>query len=300
MGTGDETVTAEGVTQLKALTGIERYLKYEPLMIAGMVFAFIAIETTINASTLLLKARSSGSALEAWIPFTEEYTSGLAIFLLVPVVLWFEHRFPLNWNQFRRNIAWHILGSLGFSVLHITLMTIFRKLVFYLNGLHYDPGEFLGVVAYEYRIDAWTYATILIAAYVYRFIIKRLHAEASLVSEGESPGNEAVPDRLLVKKLGKEFIVKVDDIEWFESAGNYVNLHVAGRIYPLRSTLSALVAQLEPRGFRRIHRSHGVNLESVASITPLESGDARLTLENGQTLNLSRRYREAFRKELEF
>ena len=33
-----------------------------------------------------------------------------------------------------------------------------------------------------------------------------------------------------MKKLGKEFIVRVDEIEWLESAGNYVNLHVGKRI----------------------------------------------------------------------
>jgi DNA-binding LytR/AlgR family response regulator len=124
-----------------------------------------------------------------------------------------------------------------------------------------------------------------------------LRGEAKLIDEGEL-ATEAVPDRLLVKKLGKEFIVRVEDIEWLESSGNYVNLNIGNRIYPLRATLSTLVDQLEPRGFRRVHRSHAVNLDFVESISPLESGDATITLRNGKTLNLSRRYRTEFRQHL--
>ena len=56
----------------------------------------------------------------------------------------------------------------------------------------------------------------------------------------------------LVKKLGKEFIIKVDDIEWLESSGNYVNLHIKGRIYPIRSTLNLLIEQISHKGFCRI------------------------------------------------
>jgi DNA-binding LytR/AlgR family response regulator len=41
------------------------------------------------------------------------------------------------------------------------------------------------------------------------------------------------PQRFLVRKLGKEFLVAVNDIERLEAQGNYVNLHVRGRAYPL-------------------------------------------------------------------
>lgn len=99
----------------------------------------------------------------------------------------------------------------------------------------------------------------------------------------------------LVKKLGKEFIVKVSDIDWLESSGNYVNLHSGERIYPLRATLTQLSKQLEAQGFCRIHRSHAVKLDAIESITPLPSGDSEITLHSGKKLNLSRRYKEQFK-----
>lgn len=281
------------------MSGIERYLKHERRYITGMLLCFLLVETSINATSLLMEARREGQALAAWAPFALEYTSGLSLLILFPAVVWFLKRFPLGWPLSGRNLGWHLLGSVAFTVLHIVLMTAFRKLLFQLAGSGYQLDALTWELLYEYRKDAWTYAFILLVIHVYRFIVSRLRGEASLVGEGEDSTQESVPDRLLVKKLGKEFIVRVDDIEWLESSGNYVNLHIGKRLYPLRSTLSALVERLEPRGFRRIHRSHAVNLDFVASISPLESGDATLTLLDGTTLGLSRRYRNAFREQLE-
>ena len=216
---------------------------------------------------------------------------------LFPLVLLFEKRFPLGWPVARKHIFAHLAGTLVFTILHIVLMTLLRKFMFGAAGIAYSISDFSWQLLYEYRKDAWTYVGFLFAIYVYRFVLGRLRGEARLVAEGENNPPENIPDRLLVKKLGKEFIVRVDEIEWLESAGNYVNLHVGKRIYPLRSTLSTLITQLEPGGFRRTHRSCGVNLEFVASMTPLESGDAEIVLTGGHKLPLSRRYRESFRSQ---
>ena len=103
---------------------------------------------------------------------------------------------------------------------------------------------------------------------------------------------------MLVKKHGKEFIVKIDDVDWLESSGNYVNLYIGTSIYPLRMTLTELSKQLEEKGFCRVHRSHGVNLDRIESITPLPSGDSEIKLTTGKMLNLSRRYKEQFKLQL--
>lgn len=98
-----------------------------------------------------------------------------------------------------------------------------------------------------------------------------------------------------MRKLGREFLVAANDIEWLEASGNYVNLHVAGRAYPLRSTLSGIEARLDPSRFIRIHRSYLVNLDRVESIEPLDTGDARVHLRDGTALPCSRSHREVFK-----
>ena len=106
------------------------------------------------------------------------------------------------------------------------------------------------------------------------------------------------PKHFLVKKLDKEFLVKVEDIEWIESSGNYVNLHSNGRIYPLRSTLTKISERLACAHFSRVHRSFAVNHQAIDNISYQGSGDGEITLKGGKRLALSRRYKDEFKKAL--
>ena len=90
-------------------------------------------------------------------------------------------------------------------------------------------------------------------------------------------------------------LVAAHDIEFLEAAENYVNLHVRGRVYPLRSTMTAIQDRLDPARFARVHRSYIVNLDFLDQIEPLDTGDARLLLKNGSRIPCSRRYRSALR-----
>ena len=95
--------------------------------------------------------------------------------------------------------------------------------------------------------------------------------------------------------LNREFLIAPADIDWAQASGNYVNLHVGGRVFPLRSTMAQLESQLDTTQFARVHRSHLVNIGRIASIEPLESGDARVHLRDGAIVACSRRYRESLK-----
>ncbi|MDQ3271674.1 MAG: LytTR family transcriptional regulator, partial [Pseudomonadota bacterium] len=59
------------------------------------------------------------------------------------------------------------------------------------------------------------------------------------------------------------------------------------------STLSDFLSQLDPARFVQVHRSYAANLDRVAEIEPLDSGDARLRMKDGSQIPCSRRYRAA-------
>ena len=50
-----------------------------------------------------------------------------------------------------------------------------------------------------------------------------------------------------------------EEIDWIESANNYVVLHAGRAAHVLRETLTELATRLEPRHFLRISRSAAVN-----------------------------------------
>jgi two-component system LytT family response regulator len=98
-------------------------------------------------------------------------------------------------------------------------------------------------------------------------------------------------ERLLTKVRGSTLVLPVAEIDWIESAGNYVRLHTGSQSYPYRQTLSVLAAGLDPASFARIHRSTIANLERIREIQPWFSGDGLVILRNGAKLRMSRSYR---------
>jgi two-component system, LytTR family, response regulator len=98
--------------------------------------------------------------------------------------------------------------------------------------------------------------------------------------------------RIAVKDHHRYVIVKIADVDWIQSAANYVELHSGGRCLLLRATLTAVEERLDPGVFLRIHRTIIVNLERVREIVPSERGDSMIRLHDGTCLRLSRKYRD--------
>ena len=99
------------------------------------------------------------------------------------------------------------------------------------------------------------------------------------------------PSRVLVTRRGHGVFIALDDVDYMDSAGNYVRFHVGGQEHRLRMKLSDAEQRLDPARFVRIHRTVIVNVDRVAEIQPWFSGDAVVILRNGTKLRLSRHYR---------
>ncbi|MGC4080660.1 MAG: LytTR family DNA-binding domain-containing protein [Vicinamibacterales bacterium] len=116
---------------------------------------------------------------------------------------------------------------------------------------------------------------------------------------GSGDAGEARPIRfadmrrtIVVKDCDRFLVVKTNEVDWFESAANYVELHVHRRSFLVRITMNELQAQLKGTSFVRIHRSTIVNLDRVTEIRPSPHGDFQVHLHDGHVLRLSRAYRD--------
>ena len=188
------------------------------------------------------------------------------------------------------------------SLIHVLGMVGLRTLAYASQGQPYEFGDWPRELFYEYVKDARTYVGMVVLISFYRLLLRRLQGEASLLAEpdeGQPVEPLDRPERFLVRKLGRDFLVAAADIEWLQASGNYVNLRVRGHDYPLRSTIAGIESRLDPRLFTRVHRSYIVNLGQVASIEPLDAGEARLHLLDGTILPCSRRYRQALRERID-
>jgi two-component system LytT family response regulator len=102
--------------------------------------------------------------------------------------------------------------------------------------------------------------------------------------------------RILVKQDDHHVIVKVRDIQWVEAEDNYVRLHVEGTSHLVRASMSNILAKLDPKLFRRIHRSSIVNLDYILEVHPWFSGEHVLVMKDGTRLNMSRSFRDQFKE----
>lgn len=98
--------------------------------------------------------------------------------------------------------------------------------------------------------------------------------------------------QLLVTERGVTRVIKVDDVQWIETADNYVVLHTASGSPLLRQTLAGLLDKLGP-GFARCHRRAAVQLQWIERLVMLDKGDAELLLRGGAVAPCSRQYRAA-------
>lgn len=251
-----------------------------------------ALQAYVGSATQIADYQRLEVPVEIWQPIVWETSSQIVGISLIALIVWFDNKLDKTTSKLSYRLIGHILFSLVFSIIHVVGMVILRKLAYAFAGSEYDFGDWSTELPYEYTKDAYAYIWLVAVIYAYRFIVSRLRGEATAIGEGEDQQIPDKPERLLVKKIGKEFIIRIADIEWVEAAGNYMNLHIDSHVYPLRETMAKLESKLDGAKFVRIHRSTIVNLDFIKEIQSLDTGDYEVILKHGKTLKLSRRYRE--------
>jgi hypothetical protein len=259
--------------------------------IAAVVLILLLFAAT-NASTEVIENIRDGDAADWSGAWARELSSAFALLILVPLLAITVERLELRIASLRQRLLWHIPGFLIFSLSHIGLFVLFREFFWASVGEDYSFGPLGLNLLYEMRKDLLAYLGLTTALYSYRFILTRLQGEAKFLASADGADSSDEPEhyrqQFLVKMLNREFLVKVDQIEWVRSASNYVLMNCGQRSYPMRQTLSRLAVQLDPNRFLRVHRTAIVNLDQVSELQ--EQGDLQLQLLSGATVPVSKTY----------
>ena len=283
---------------------LQRYLKHR-VWIECLLWVVLRLgSAAANTVTVKMDFVRQGRDTAWWEVASWEFSSAIVWLLLLPLIVRALDAKPLQWGTFRRNLPWHLLFSLLCSGAHVLGMVGIRKVVYAVQGSSYDFGVVPRELMYEAIKDVRSYALVLFVVAAYRLLLWRWQGEASVLAPAPEAApadvmpEPARPERLLVKKLGKEFLLPMDEIEWVQACGNYVNLRRQQHDYPLRSSLAAFEQRLDPAQFVRVHRSYLVRLSLIASIEPTEAGDATLRLRDGSQLPCSRTHLDCLRQQL--
>lgn len=121
------------------------------------------------------------------------------------------------------------------------------------------------------------------------------HNQTALIDRLQSlldtPKALARPARFVVRNGDRYDFVAIDDIDWIESANNYVQLHAGEENHLLAETMTAIEKKLDPARFARVHRCHIVNLSRIVAVYPMLHGTWVLELRNGARITTGRQYR---------
>lgn len=276
---------------------LKQYLQHRRLYEFILLAAMFSLITVVNVTTTGIEFMRSGMGpgwREAWA--TELTSVFMVVLLIVPLAL------SLNWLDLRlanlkRRVLWLIPIFLSFSLLHVVGMVGLRKLIWALVGDEYSFSPWLLGLVYELRKDLLTFLVITTSFYAYRFIIDRLQGEAQFLGVESPEKSTNSRTQFLVKMLDREYLVQVDDIDWVQSASNYVVLHCGNRSYPMRQTMKRLSEELESPRFQRVHRTAIVNLEKIEFLQ--DKGETSVALYSGVNVPVSKTYLQDLRTALD-
>jgi two-component system LytT family response regulator len=131
-----------------------------------------------------------------------------------------------------------------------------------------------------------------------RIVLARTETETGNRS---SEHRDAMPRRQFLRRLAVEAaekigLVRVEDIQWMQSLGKHIRLHIGKTSHLLRQSMKKLQAVLDPNRFVRLHRNAIVNLVCVDEFYLPSSGHMFVKLSNGVLLPLRRANRAMLRR----
>ena len=127
--------------------------------------------------------------------------------------------------------------------------------------------------------------------------LEGLLAQSAAVSSPETGAAASPSERLVVRDGERLSLLEVEQVAWFESAGNYVRVHSGGRTYLTRTTMDRMAQRLAGRTtFIRIRRSAIVNVRAIATLERYDKGTYTVQLRNGTKIISSRYYQAALRR----
>lgn len=198
---------------------------------------------------------------------------------VTPGLLWLVRTFPVASGKVWPRLALQV----GVSVLTAAaLVLIANPLAAWVLGPETRP---LAVALRQDLAADWALLTCAIG------LMLAIAQVVQLLGRSRPLAETAWLTSVIVPLRGRQSRLAVGEIDWIETQGNYLALHVGAATHLIRETSRSFEARLEPARFIRIHRRTIVAADRMRSLTLLDGGDAELELEGGAVLRVSRSYR---------
>jgi hypothetical protein len=218
------------------------------------------------------------------------------------VGVWLAASFPSAW-AIERCVASRahvtprmVTQLLAILVVGVTAAALFRSAMDgWLPGALWHDDLTTRAIAYAARWSAPALVALVAVTYWLRHDQHR-EAATQLLQDATQSAEASSHATILIRVGARTEVVALDAIDCVLADGNYVQVRVRGRMLPVRSTLRAMCAELDPARFHRVHRTAVVRREAIRTlVTPRDRG-ARAQLADGFEVPVSRSALSELRK----
>ncbi|MGD1947483.1 MAG: LytR/AlgR family response regulator transcription factor [Croceivirga sp.] len=104
--------------------------------------------------------------------------------------------------------------------------------------------------------------------------------------------------QIFIKDGEKYWLLKIGKISHFEIEGNYTRVFFDGQKPMLYKSLNQIEEKLPKDNFFRVNRQQLVNINFIKEVVPWFNGKLRLTMQNGDEIEVSRRQSYLFKDKM--
>lgn len=134
-----------------------------------------------------------------------------------------------------------------------------------------------------------------------RFDMALEKVRAKMASKEESASNAkklTEASQIFIKDGEACWLVKIGDISLFEIVGNYTRVYFEDKKPMLYKSLNQVEEKLPEGSFFRANRQQIINTNYIDNVVPWFNGKLKLTLKNGQDIEVSRRQSYIFKEKM--
>lgn len=206
----------------------------------------------------------------------------LLFILFIPCLIWQSKKIPLK--LFIHKVCYFISAGLIFSLFHIL---VFVGVFILVSHLCYTiPHDFL--VMLKSAISNHWYLAFMAYSFIPFLFLNPLNFQKI----NETFYVPRYDEMIWVKQKNKKLSVDIADIQVIISDKPYTAILTNTQKYLDNRSLKKLEEILDPVLFLRVHRSSIINKNHIISLRSRKNGDYDATLTNGQSVRLSRHYRQ--------
>ena len=115
----------------------------------------------------------------------------------------------------------------------------------------------------------------------------------------EAKSNKLSPESQIFIKDGEScWLVKIGDISQFEIVGNYTRVFFEDKKPMLYKSLNQIEEKLPEESFFRANRQQIINTNYIQDVVPWFNGKLKLTMKNGEEIEVSRRQSYIFKDKM--